>query len=447
LRFAVEEGRAKWAAEKKIEQEKQQKIELERERKEQLKHDIIAGILLFLTTSLVIIILWLFRKYMPIIYSRIKSLEKSSKLELNIQKVKVLSSETSAGALFLAVRALRIVITVIVLYFYLSLILWLFHGTRGIVISTTKSIISILGSIGSSFVSYIPKLLFIIFVLVIARYAVRFIKFLFNEIKRESIVIPNFHKDWIKPTQNIILFLIIIITLTIIFPYLPGYDSPAFKGISVFVGVLISLGSTSVVGNIMAGLFLTYSLSFRVGDRVKIGDAVGDIIEKTLLVTRLKTIKNEMISIPNSLVLSQAVINYSHIMYNKDFNNLNLILHTSVTIGYDVEWRQVHKLLIEAAKSTEGILHEPEPFVLQTSLDDYYVNYQINAYTDDPSIMIRTYSLLHQNIQDKFNEERVEILSPAYRSIRDGNEITIPAQYRDKDYSPSSFRVTSKKEE
>lgn len=172
------------------------------------------------------------------------------------------------------------------------------------------------------------------------------------------------------------------------------------------------------------------------GDRVKIADTIGNIVEKNLLVTRVRTIKNVEITIANSMVLGSHIVNFSSSAEQK-----GLILHTSVTIGYDAPWRTVHKLLIEAALSTEHVLREPYPFVLQTALDDFYVHYEINAHTDHPSLMARTYSDLHQNIQDKFYEAGVEIMSPHFSSMRDGNQIAIPAEYREKGYSAPAFRV------
>jgi small-conductance mechanosensitive channel len=186
----------------------------------------------------------------------------------------------------------------------------------------------------------------------------------------------------------------------------------------------------------VAGMVITYMRPFKIGDRVKIGEVTGDVIEKNLLVTRIRTIKNEDITVPNSSVLSGHSVNYS-----SSSQNLGLILHTTVTIGYDVPWKKVHELLISAAKASKEISNKKEPFVLQTSLDDFYVAYQINAYTENPNLMAETYSSLHQNIQDKFNEAGVEILSPHYRGLRDGNATTIPADYLPPDYIPPSFNI------
>ena len=224
--------------------------------------------------------------------------------------------------------------------------------------------------------------------------------------------------------------------IIVIFPYLPGSDSKVFQGVSVFLGFLFTFGSAGSLSNIMAGLVLTYMRLFKIGDRVKIGEIVGDIIEKSLLVTRIRTIKNEIISIPNSSVLNSHTINYS-----SDTVDNGLILHTTVTIGYDVPWKDMQQALLNAADRTDLILKEPRPFVLQTSLEDFYVSYQINAYTKDANKQATIYSQLHSNIQDCCNEVGIEIMSPHYRAARDGNRTTIPDNYLDKDYIAPSFNI------
>jgi len=264
----------------------------------------------------------------------------------------------------------------------------------------------------------------------------RFARLIFREIDRGTLRFTGFYREWALPTYKIVRLLILAVMVVVIFPYLPGSNSPAFKGISIFLGVLFSLGSSSAMANIVAGVILTYTRAFLPGDRVKIGDNTGDIMERTLLITRMRTIKNEEITIPNSIVMSSAVVNYSNAGHQE-----GLILYTSVTIGYDAPWRVVHDLLIRAALAVEGIEAEPRPFVYQNALDDFYVEYQINAYTRVPHRMTELYSLLHANIQDKFNEAGMEIMSPHYAMLREGNTIAIPEQYRARGYRPPAFSV------
>ena len=266
--------------------------------------------------------------------------------------------------------------------------------------------------------------------------------FLKSEIEKGDLKITGFYPDWANPTYQIVRILVFAFMIVVIFPYLPNNDSRVFQGVSVFLGFLFTFSSAGSLSNIIAGLVLTYMRLFSIGDRVKIGEITGDVIEKSLLVTRIRTIKNEIISIPNSTVMNSHTINYS-----SDAPEKGLVVHTTVTIGYDVPWRDVHQTLIDAALKTNYILQEPMPFVLQTSLDDFYVSYQINAYTREANKQALIYSTLHQNIQDICNERGIEIMSPHYRAARDGNTTTIPSSYLPEDYKAPGFKVEMKKED
>jgi small-conductance mechanosensitive channel len=224
-----------------------------------------------------------------------------------------------------------------------------------------------------------------------------------------------------------------------VFPYLPGSGSEGFRGVSAFVGLMVSFGAAPAIANLIAGIIITYMRPFKTNDRVKIADATGDILGKDLLVVRMRTIKNVDITIPNALVLANHIINFS-----SSAKSHGLILNTTITIGYDAPWKRVHALLIEAAKRLEGILPTPEPFVLQTTLDDSYVAYEINAYTDRPNEMASLYSRLNESIQDVFNEAGVEILSPKFAAVRDGNAMAVPESYLPKDYHVPGFTILSR---
>ena len=288
---------------------------------------------------------------------------------------------------------------------------------------------------------YIPNLISILVIYFVMKYCIRFVRYIFSEIEAEKLKLSGFHSDWAMPTFSIVKFLLYAFMFILIFPYLPGSDSDIFKGVSVFIGVLFSLGSSTAIANMVAGLVITYMRPFKIGDRIKIGEVTGDVVEKTLLVTRVKTTKNEVITIPNSSVLSGNTTNFTSETLER-----GLIIHTTVTIGYDVPWIDVHKALIDAALRTDLLLKDPAPFVLQTSLEDFYVAYQINAHTKNASKQALIYSNLHQNIQDVFNERGIEILSPHYRAARDGNMTTTPANYLPKDYKAPSFSVKVEKD-
>jgi small-conductance mechanosensitive channel len=355
---------------------------------------------------------------------------------IRFQNVEVFQEERIVAVLHAALRISRLIVVIILLDVYITFVLRQFPWTQEIAASLTGYVLAPLTNIAQGFLNYLPNVFFVAMTILVTYLVTKSVHFFFNEVGKGTITLGGFQREWAESSYKIVRFLIIAFCLVVIFPYLPGSDSPAFKGVSVFLGVLLSLGSSSAIANVVAGVILTYTGAFKLGDRVKIADTVGDVLEKTLLVTRVRTIKNVDITIPNSLVLSSHVINYS-----SSAQAFGLILNTTVTIGYDAPWRKVHGALLAAAKSTEHILPLPEPFVLQTALNDFYVSYELNAYTDKPHGMARTYSALHQNIQDRFNEAGIEIMSPHFSALRDGNQTTIPTDYLPEDYNPPSFRV------
>jgi small-conductance mechanosensitive channel len=318
---------------------------------------------------------------------------------------------------------------IIIIYLTLPLIFGLLPWAKNIADTLLGYILNPTRKVMFAVWNYLPNL-FTIFVLsTIIIYIRKGFHYLSKEIESGSLKIDGFYKDWAKPTYQIISILLFAFLLIVVFPYLPGSDSPVFKGVSVFIGLLFTFGSTGSLSNVISGLVLTYTRAFKIGDRVKIGDTVGDVIEKSLLVSRLRTTKNEIISIPNTNVMNSHITNYS----SEVREGKGLIIYSSVTIGYDAPWKQVHQLLINAALATELIEQSPVPFVLQTSLDDFYVSYQINAYTKKPNLQATIYSNLHAQIQEKFNAAGVEIMSPHYNAIRDGNASTIPSKNNDND--------------
>ena len=362
---------------------------------------------------------------------------------ITIQKVQLITAQRLAAILKLVARYLGLVVDLLLVLVYLTVLFSIFPQTRGLVNTLLTGVFDALSRGWQSFVDYLPSLINLIVIALVTHFGLRLVRFLFGEVGKGTIVLPNFDTDWAQPTYQLVRVLIIALALVVAFPYIPGSDSPAFQGISIFIGFLVSLGSSSFVANIIAGVVLTYTRAFRLGDRVKIGETIGDVLEKSLLVTRVRTIKNVEITIPNSIVLSSHIVNYS----SNSQKNMGLILHSTVTLGYDVPWREVHQALIQAALNTPDILAEPRPFVLQTSLDDYYVSYEINAYTNTPHRMAVIYSDLHQNIQDACNAAGIEILSPAYNALRDGNHSTIPGEHLPPDYRPPGFRIDRDKPE
>jgi small-conductance mechanosensitive channel len=289
-------------------------------------------------------------------------------------------------------------------------------------------------------VGYLPNLFYILVIVFVTRFVMRGVGFIFEQAHRGVISLePWVHRDVVRPTAQILKAVLIVLALFFIAPLIPGTGTSAAQAITVLLGLTVSLGSTSTVGNAIAGIVLTYMRPFQLGDRVQIGETTGDVVERTFLYTKVLTIKNEEVMVPSLQVISRAMINYS-----ARAREAGLILHTSVTIGYDAPWRKVHELLLLAADRTANVLKNPKPFVLQTGLDDSYVSYQLNAYTDHPNEMAQIYAELHQNIQDSFNEGGVEIMSPHYYQLRDGNTTTVPADYRPQGYQADRFRVETR---
>lgn len=400
--------------------------------------------LLIRITEVVVVLLFLLlligginRLFRWIRYQLLTDYEKKLK-DISIKGYKLITAQRLQNMGVNTLRILRLIIILLLIYLSLPLLFGIFPWSKPIAEKLIYYTVTPVKTILFAFIHYLPNLLTLIVLYFITHYLIRLVRFLAQEVAAGTLAIRNFHPELAMPTFQIIRALLYLFMFIIMFPYLPGSDSNVFKGVSVFVGLLLSFGSSSAISNMVAGIVLTYMRSFRVGDRVKIGEVYGDVVEKTLLLTRIRTIKNEDITVPNSTILTGHAINYSARAKTE-----GIIIHTTVSIGYDAPWRQVHELLIRAAKSTPHVLPSPEPFVLQQQLNDFYVSYEINAYTDQPSLIIQIYSELHQHIQDQFNEAGVEIMSPHYSSLRDGNTIAIPKQYRPKGYKAPGFRMNS----
>lgn len=356
-----------------------------------------------------------------------------------IKEYELLTQEKQVMVVSWGVTIFKYALLLFIIYLLLPALFALFPWTQGIAEKLIGYVVDPLSDLGLKILDYLPNLLFIVVIVIILRYFLRLLSFFRDEISKGRLVVGGFYPEWAKPTFNIVKALIIALGFIGIWPLLPMSNSEIFKGVSTFFGLLIALGGAGAFSNIIAGLVITYMRSFKIGDRVKIGEVMGDVKEKALLNTKIKTIKNEIITIPNSQMLNSHTINYTTANDEE-----GLILHTTVTIGYDVPWRDVHKLLVDAALATEFIKKKPHPFVLQTSLDDFYVSYQLNARTREIQKMAVIYSELHKNIQDKFNEAGVEIMSPHYGAHRDGNQSTIPPSYLPEEYQAPWFRVKDK---
>ena len=360
---------------------------------------------------------WLFRK----LKVRILRLKDTKLKPVTIQGYELLDTQKQVNLLVFVAGIGRYIIMGLQLLITVPLVFIIFPQTEGLAYSLFGYIWTPVRKILIGIVDYIPDLITIIVICYAIKSLIRLVRYLAHEVESGRLKLGGFYPDWAMPTYHIVRFLLYAFMIAMIYNYLPGADTGVFQGISVFVGLIVSLGSSTVIGNVMAGMVITYMRPFKLGDRIKLNDTVGDIIEKTPLVTRIRTPKNEVVTVPNSFVMSSHTVNYS-----ASAREYGLIIHSEVSIGYDVPWRQVNQLLIDAALNTPGVLDDPRPFVLETSLSDWYPVYQVNAYIKEADKMAQIYSDLYQNIQDRFNEAGVEIMSPHYMAVRDGNETTIP---------------------
>jgi small-conductance mechanosensitive channel len=358
---------------------------------------------------------------------------------VKVESVEFFTADRIRAMVIHAVKVIRFLIILFLLYAYLHLGLSFFPATQQLALKFYHHLLNAFSIIGDAIWDQTPSLAFLAVLYVIARYVLKSLRFFFDQIISGKVTVAGLDAEVAPITYKIFKVLIIIFFLVVAYPYIPGSDSPAFKGISIFLGVLFSLGSSSAIANLIAGVALTYQRSFHVGDIIKVGEATGVVLERRLNVTRLKTWKNEIVTISNNAILNSYVNNFSQQVRE----GYGLILHTTVTIGYDAPWEKVHDLLLSAAKATSHIMPTPPPFVLQKALNDFYVSYEINAYTDAPEYFPHIYSELHQNIQDKFNEGGVEIMSPHYTCLRDGNKTTIPADYLPADYAAPGLRIVN----
>lgn len=363
--------------------------------------------------------LWLYRKSKV----RIQLLKDTKLKPISIQNYEILDTQKQVNLLIFGANIIRYLLVLLQLLFTVPLLFSIFPQTKNLAYTIFYYIWDPVKGILKGMVNYIPNLFTILVIYYAIKYVIKGLRYLATEVDSGRLKISGFYSDWAMPTFHIIRFLLYAFMIAMIYPYLPGSKSGVFQGISVFVGLIVSLGSSTVIGNIIAGLVITYMRPFKPGDRIKLNDTIGNVMEKTVLVTRIRTPKNEVVTIPNSFMMSSHTVNYS-----ESARSYGLIIHTEVSIGYDVPWRKVHQLLIDSALATPGIQASPEPFVLETSLSDWYPVYQINAYIQEADKMPKITSDLLQNIQDKFAKADVEIMSPHYIATRDGNESTIPKE-------------------
>jgi small-conductance mechanosensitive channel len=343
---------------------------------------------------------------------------------VGIQSFEVMRAERIRGALQSALFVIRAVAYLAIALIFAGFVLAQWPATRSASRNLSGIMMDPLLTMGRGFVANIPRLVFLVVLVVVVRISLRLVRLFFEAVGRGSVSLSGFDAEWAQPTYKIVRVAVIAFGLIVAYPYIPGSQTEAFKGVSLFIGIVFSLGSSSAIANVIAGYMMTYRRAFKIGDRVKIGDAVGDVIQMRLQVTHLRSFKNEEIVIPNSQILGGEVLNYSSLARER-----GLILHTEVAIGYDTPWRQVEAMLLAAGARTPALGTQPPAFVQVKRLGDFAITYELNVPCGEVQAMNATYTALHHNILDVFNEHGVQIMVPAYEGDPPVPKIVPPEQW------------------
>ncbi len=361
-----------------------------------------AGLVLLVTALALLLYSRLYRRLRTFILTgtgrQLAQVEEALSTSVGLDRVR--------AALAVALSTTNALVWLAVLAAATNLGLSFFPQSRGFSSQMLGLVAAPLTQTGRALIASIPSLIFVAVVITVTRVLLHLNEGVFGQIERGKVAIAGFYPEWARPTRRIVSILLIVGGAVVAFPYIPGSDTAAFKSISILLGVVVSLGSTSVVSNFLNGLLLTYMRAFRVGDVVRIGDTLGTVLESGTMVTRLRTLHETEIELPNVVVMNGQVTNYSRTGTH--------LVSTAVTIGYGTPWRQVQAMLELAAAQTDGIRRDPAPFVLQSGLEDFYIRYELWVALDDPWQLPRVMAALHANIQDQFNQHGVQIMSPHY---------------------------------
>src|SRR5690606_15007701 len=383
-----------------------------------LKNNMLRIVELLIIIGLAVLIVWVINRFFRLIKNVFLTDKNRFLNGIKIRNYELIKKERIITFISKALSVIKIILLLVLFATVIPLVFSVFPSTQNWSEVIRAWISDPIKKIWISFLNYLPKLITIIIILIITRYVLRMMRFFALEIERGALTIKGFYPEWAKPTYSLARFVLLMFTLVVIFPYLPGSDSLAFKGVSVFLGVLISIGSSSAVSNAVAGLVITYMRPFQPCDWIKTGDTVGIVIEKNALVTRLKTINNEDVSVPNSSVLSGATINYSSLG-----RTTGLVITAKIKVRYEYSHNLIEELLLQAAQRTKDISEKPYPYVFQLALGEINVEYELNAFTFAPENMYFIKSDLIKNIQNEFRQAKIEIQSLQYVEIK-GRENT-----------------------
>lgn len=370
-----------------------------------------AGLKSAAALGIAMVFIWLVLRLFRRLFKSLERRFKGNVQDLKIDSFEVIRAENIwnlvAGVLFF-IRA-----TLVLVAFYLAVeyALYQFPWTRATANALIEMVIGPLETMATAFLDYLPKLIFLIILVAIARYLLKLMHLFFRGVERGRIELSGFDPEWAPPTYRLLRTFTILLTIVLAYPYIPGSGSAAFQGLSILVGIMVSLGASSAVSSVVAGYALTYRRAFKIGDLIEVGEHRGVVVESRLLVTQLRTLKNEEVVLPNSMLLNTPVTNLS-----RPAQQDGLILHTTVGIGYETPWRQVEAMLKEAAARTRSLNAKPAPFILVKELGDFAISYELNVYIAKPEHLAHRYTELHRNILDVFNEYGVAIMTPAYRA-------------------------------
>ncbi len=403
----------------------------------QLRANLQGAIYALLATAILVLFLLLIRQSHRALLRRLDDWMKSHDT-IGLEKAALVSRQRLRYTFQLGLRVVWWLLFVGAVSAYGELLLSFFPATAPYADRLMPYLSAPVAAAAKGVVGYLPSVLMLVVIVAVARYLVRVLRVAMKAVETGEIALPGFDPEWGEPTFRLMRIVVILATIVVSYPYLPGAGSEVFKGFSVFIGAVITLGSTAAINNIISGVVLTYTRAFRVGDRVKIGDTLGDITEKGLFVTRIRAPGNEMITIPNGKVLAGDITNLSDGAEGK-----GLSVFASAGIGYDVDWRKVHAMMKEAARNTSGVEAEPDPFVIQTDLGNYAVSYLLIAKTVEPKLQLLIQSELRQNVLDVFNREGIEIMTPSVSALRDANRPAIPADFNPSPLDPPGLQILS----
>jgi len=375
-----------------------------------------------IATILLVLTLALIRRVFHIIEQKLWVLNTTHMRSIHLGSRELVSAEKIGQTLARVTNITRILIIITLVSVYLNSVLSFFPQTSSISEGIFSTIGAALGQIFGGFISYIPNLIFLFLIVVIAFYVLKFVRFLFEEVEKDALSIPGFDREWSTPTARIAQILLIALFAVVAFPYLPGSGSDAFQGVSIFLGLLISLGSSSAISNIIAGILLTYTRAFRIGDKVEIEGVIGVVLEKGLMVTRLRTDKNRFVSIPNANVLSGKITNF-RVNYKLE-EETPPVVFVEVYFTYDVPWEKVYSILVEAALETHDILPYPEPWVEHKAFQDDYIVYEVNAHTANPQRTERIRSEMRRRVHARCQQLNILMTTPKPEADEDENRTT-----------------------